>query len=80
MSDPYRVPHVAWCEAHQKKGFTKKHARKVIRLSRRRGDTGSREYPCGIIPSLWHTGHLPLAVLEGLKTTREVYGVPPQAA
>lgn len=79
MSDPYRVPHVRWCEVHEKKGFIKKYAKKVVRLSRRRGDTGSREYPCDVLPNLWHTGHLPLAVLEGRKTAREVYGPRPAA-
>ena len=80
MTDPGIVPHVSWCEVHEKKGFTKKNAKKMIRIARRRGDTGSREYPCRVLPGLWHAGHLPAAVLWGTKTVREVYGDPPWAA
>ena len=80
MTDPGIVPHVSWCEVHGKKGFTKKNAKKMIRVARRRDDTGMREYPCQYLPNLWHTGHLPQATLWGTKTVREVYRQPPEAA
>ena len=79
MADPNIVPHTCWCEVHEKKGFTKDNAKKAIKRMRRKGDTGMREYPCDVIPGAWHTGHLPLAVLMGLKTASEVYGPPPAA-
>lgn len=73
-TDPNVVPHVAWCDGHEKKAFTKKNAKKLIRTIRRRGDTGMREYPCGLIFNLWHVGHLPQATLWGFLTVDEVYG------
>lgn len=76
---PNQVPHLAWCEVHEKKAFTKANAKKLIRMLRARSDTGMREYPCGWIDSGFHVGHLPPAVLRGKMTAREVYG-PPEAA
>lgn len=79
-TDPNIVPHVRWCEEHGKKGFTKKNAKKLIRKLKGKHSTGMREYPCGLLYGLWHTGHLPQAVLMGEKTTLEVYGPPTLAA
>lgn len=75
MSDPSNlVPHVAFCEVHGKKGFTKKNAKKVIRMLRNRKETGMREYRCGSIPNLWHVGHLPPSIMWGFRSADEVYG------
>lgn len=73
------VPHLAWCEVHEKKAFTKDNAKKVTRLSKKKSDPPMREYPCGVIEAGFHVGHLPLAVVEGRKTAGEVYG-PPEVA
>lgn len=73
------VPHLAWCEVHEKKAFTKDNAKKVIKALRSKKDTGMREYPCDRIDSGFHVGHLPLAVVEGRMTAGEVYG-PPEVA
>lgn len=71
---PVMVPHLAWCDQHEKKAFTKQNAKKLVRLLRSRNDSGMRRYPCRVIDSGWHVGHLPLAVMEGRLTVREVYG------
>lgn len=76
MHSSAKVPHLAWCEVHEKKAFTKKNAKKVNRLLP--GREGMREYPCGYISGGWHTGHLPGIVRQGGKTAFEVYG--PHAA
>lgn len=73
------VPHVAWCDEHDKKGFTKKNAKKVTRMLQGKHETGMREYPCGLRWGLWHVGHLPQATLEGRLTASEVYGRPDAA-
>lgn len=72
-TDPNLVPHVVWCEYHRKKAFTKSNAKKLIRIIKGKHESGMREYPCGYLFDLWHTGHLPLATLMGEKTVAEVY-------
>ena len=74
MGPPAYVPHLAWCEVHQKKAFTKSNARLV--KQRMHSERGLRIYPCGVVPNGWHVGHLPWAVRRGQATVDEVYGPP----
>jgi len=74
MTHGVTVPHLTWCEIHQKKAFTKDNAKKVVRALRSKHDTGMRKYPCGWISNGWHVGHLHPDILEGKRTAREVYG------
>lgn len=69
---PNQVSYLTWCERHQKKAFTRRNAKKVIRVLP--GHEGMRRYPCNYISNGWHVGHLPPAVLEGRLSAREVYG------
>lgn len=65
------VPHLTFCEVHEKKAFTKANAKMVIRVL---ADQGMRRYPCDYIWDGWHVGHLPLAVRAGILSASEVYG------
>lgn len=62
------IPHIKWCEEHQKKLFTKKAAKQLKRQLR---DSNLRRYPCR--DNLWHIGHLPAVVKKGRLTARTVY-------
>lgn len=73
---PNQVPHLTWCDNHQKKAFTKANAKKLIRVLSK--NSAMRQYPCTYINAGWHVGHLPLAVVQGRMTADEVYG--PEAA
>lgn len=65
------VPHVTYCEYHQKKAFKKAAAKQAIRNMADR--KGMREYRCGLLDDLWHVGHLPQAVLDGVVSAADVY-------
>lgn len=66
------IPHLVWCEVHQKKAFTKGNAKKVIKAMP--WEKGVVKYPCEAVPNGWHVGHLPQVVREGRMTRGEVYG------
>jgi hypothetical protein len=66
------VPHVTYCEYHQKKAFMKAAAKQAIRNMADR--KGMREYRCGLLDDLWHVGHLPQVVLDGELSATDVYG------
>lgn len=66
------VPHTTYCEVHQKKAFKKDAAKQAIRNMADR--KGMREYRCGLLPDLWHVGHLPQVVLDGELSAADVYG------
>ena len=68
---PNQVPHLTFCEVHQKKAFTKKNAKKLIRQLPLA--SGMRRYPCRYIFNGWHAGRLPLAVLLGEISAGEYY-------
>lgn len=69
---PNQVPHLTWCEVHEKKAFTKVNAKRLI--NRLPGAKGMRRYECGHIFAGWHVGHLPELVRRGDATSAEVYG------
>lgn len=65
------------CQHHGKRLFaSRKQARRHIRLMppKQRYNKPMRPYECDALPGYWHIGHLPLAVLLGTRTAREVYG------
>lgn len=66
------VDPLAWCHFHQKWAFTKRAAKKVIRL---KAYQGMRKYPCDqdFFGNWWHVGHLPGVTREGSLTAQEVY-------
>ncbi|MBM0275354.1 hypothetical protein [Micromonospora tarensis] len=67
-----RPDYVGYCDEHGKRLYpSRKQARKKLR--EHRSDKGMREYPCDLVEGHWHLGHLPLAVVEGRKTARQVY-------
>lgn len=67
-----RVPYIGYCEEHGKKLFTpRSSAKKAIRVL----GGGMREYRCDVRDG-WHIGHLPQAVVAGVKTVAEVYRKP----
>lgn len=65
------VPHLTFCEVHEKKAFTKANAKTLIRIL---ADPGMREYRCRCIWDGWHVGHLPTLVRAGVLSADEVYG------
>lgn len=67
---PGFVPHVTFCEIHQKKAFQKAAAKAAIRQMP--DHKGMREYRCGHL-NLWHVGHLPQVVLDGELSAAQVY-------
>lgn len=67
------VPHVTFCQIHQKKAFHKDDAKKAIRNMPDR--KGMREYWCEPL-GLWHVGHLPQVVLDGELSAADVYRRP----
>lgn len=66
------MPHLVWCDEHQKKAFTKSNAKRTKKVMR--SEQGLRVYPCGLVPNGWHVGHLPFVVRRGEATVDEVYG------
>ena len=62
-----------WCDNHQKYAyFTRKDARRAARIYK----VGHlREYECfdAALTLTWHVGHLPQAVLYGMKTEDEIF-------
>lgn len=65
------VPHLTFCEVHEKKAFTKPHAKKLIRVL---AESGMRQYRCGYISEGWHVGHLPTLVRVGELSASDIYG------
>jgi hypothetical protein len=68
---PNWVPHVAYCDWHEKKAFEKRAAKAAIRQMHGKG---MREYPCEVMAGLWHVGHLPRVIRVGEMTVAEVFG------
>ncbi|MFI6266131.1 hypothetical protein [Micromonospora sp. NPDC051006] len=68
-----RPGHIGYCDTHQKRLYSsRKQAKQQIRKFH--ANTGMREYRCDLVKGHWHIGHLPLAVVEGRKTARQIYG------
>jgi len=65
--------HIGYCDTHQKRIYpTRKRAKQHLR-DHHPAEKGMREYRCAVVQGNWHVGHLPLAVVEGRKTARQVY-------
>lgn len=65
------VPHLTFCEVHEKKAFTKANAKTLIRIL---ASPGMRQYRCGYIWDGWHVGHLPTLVRIGELSASDIYG------
>lgn len=62
-----------FCEVHDKALFgSRKHAKAFLR--RRAHLDNMRPYPCDQVDGAYHIGHLPSAVVHGVKTADEHYG------
>ena len=60
-----------YCDVHGKRGFTSRSSAKKWARVRHRGENVS-EYPCQALDGMWHIGHMPNAVKQGLMTREDL--------
>lgn len=64
---------IGWCSTHGKLLYGSRQEARAAQRTMHAAGKGMRPYPCDHVDSMWHLGHIPIAVRRGQAVSADIY-------